>query len=179
MSRYVALLRGINVGGKNIIKMSALGACFEAQGFADVATYIASGNVIFSATGRHAELVRRIEDALAETFAYNASVMLRTRKQMLDVVRRAPAGFGTKPAKYRYDVVFLKPEVSAAAALKVVPTKPGVDEVHAGTGVIYYSRLTAKASQSQISRVVSMPIYQSMTIRNWNTTTALARMLEG
>ena len=179
MNRYVALLRGINVGGKNIIKMTALSACFEKQGLTDVATYIASGNVIFSATGGHAELTRRIENALAKTFSYRASVVLRTQKQLADTIRRAPAGFGAQPAKYRYDVLFLKPDVTAAAALKVVPTRPGVDEIDAGPGVLYFSRLVAKASQSKLSRVASMPIYQNMTIRNWNTTTALLRMMVG
>jgi uncharacterized protein (DUF1697 family) len=178
MSQYVALLRGINVGGKNIIKMAALSECFASQGFRDIATYIQSGNVVFSAAGGPAELIRRIEAALATTFSYQASVMLRSRKQMQDVVGRAPAGFGTQPAKYRYDVLFLKPDVTAAAALKLVPTRPGVDEAHAGTGVVYFSRLIAKATQSRLGKVASMPIYQSMTIRNWNTTTALLRLMD-
>jgi uncharacterized protein (DUF1697 family) len=51
MARYVALLRGINVGGKNLIPMPALRACFEREGFADLATYIQSGNVLFASGG--------------------------------------------------------------------------------------------------------------------------------
>ena len=177
-TRYVALLRGINVGGKNIIKMAALSACFEMQGFSDVATYIQSGNVIFSATGAQAELVRRIEAALAKSFSYRASVVLRNQKQLQDTIRRAPAGFGTEPATYRYDALFLRPEITAAAALELLPTNPAVDAIHAGPGVIYFSRLIAKATQSRLSRVAAMPVYQSMTIRNWNTTTALLRMMD-
>ena len=105
MSRYVALLRGINVGGKNLIKMPALKACFEANGFEDVATYIQSGNVLFSSTGaKAADLTERIEEMLAETFGYEATVVVRSRTQMRAVVERAPKGFGAEPAKYRYDV---------------------------------------------------------------------------
>lgn len=178
MSRYVALLRGINVGGKNVIKMAALGACFEGQGLADVATYIQSGNVIFTSAAGAAELTRTLEAALAATFQYKASVMLRTRKQMQDLVRRAPAGFGAQPAKFRYDVIFLKPSLTPAAAMKSVLTRPGVDTADPGPGVLYFSRLIAKAAQSQLSRLASMPVYQSMTIRNWNTTTALLRMMD-
>jgi len=59
-----------------------------------------------------------------------------------------------------------------------VLTKPGVDQAHAGVGVLYFSRLISKASQSRLSRIVSLPVYQSMTIRNWNTTTALLKMME-
>jgi uncharacterized protein (DUF1697 family) len=180
MNRYVALLRGINVGGNNLIRMTALAACFAEQGFSDVVTYIQSGNVLFSSRDAGAEaLIRRIEGALASTFDYEASVVLRSRRQMQDIVGRAPAGFGAHPDRYRYNVLFLKPPLSAATAMRSVVTAPGVDEAHAGTGVLYFSYLTSKASRSQIRKVISLPIYKSMTIRNWNTTTALLRMMDG
>jgi uncharacterized protein (DUF1697 family) len=180
MPNYVALLRGINVGGKNLIKMPALKACFEANGFEDVATYIQSGNVLFrSSETRASELANAIEEALGEEFGYAATVVVRNRKQMRSIVERAPKGFGAEPAKYRFDVIFLKEPLTAKVAIKSVPTKPGVDEAHAGTGVLYFSRLTSKATQSRLSRIVSSPIYPSVTIRNWNTTTKLIRMMEG
>jgi uncharacterized protein (DUF1697 family) len=94
MAQYVALLRGINVGGKNLIKMEELRACLEAQGLGDVATYIASGNVLFSAPGARAELGRRIEALLSERFRYKSSLVLRTLKEMRDTVENAPDGFG-------------------------------------------------------------------------------------
>jgi uncharacterized protein (DUF1697 family) len=179
MGRYVALLRGINVGGKNLIKMALLKGCFEKQGFFDVTTYIQSGNVVFSAKDSGAAaLCRRIEAALAKTFSYRASVVLRSRDEMRAVVRKAPKGFGEEPMKYRYDAIFLKAPLTASVAMKSILTRTGVDEVHAGDGVLYFSRLIKKASQSKLSRVVSLPVYQSMTIRNWNTTTALLRMLD-
>jgi uncharacterized protein (DUF1697 family) len=178
MSRYVALLRGINVGGNNLIKMSALKACFEEHGFSDVVTYIQSGNVVFSASEPGSEdLAPRIERLLAATFGYAASIVLRSRKQMQAIVARAPDGFGGEPGRYRYDVIYLKAPLSAATAMKSVLTAPGVDEAHAGVGVLYFSRLSSQASRSRLSRLVTMPVYQSMTIRNWNTTTALLRML--
>lgn len=179
MPTYVALLRGVNVGGKNLIKMPALKACFEANGFEDVATYIQSGNVLFtSPASPAAELTRRIEAMLADAFDYVPTVVVRSRKQMRAIVEGAPKGFGAQPAKYRYDVIFLKEPLTAKAALKEVPARPDVDEVHAGRGVLYYSRLISRATQSRLSRVVSMPIYQSMTIRNWNTTTTLLRKMD-
>jgi uncharacterized protein (DUF1697 family) len=179
MGRYVALLRGINVGGNNLIKMAALKTCFEAQGFRDVATYLHSGNVVFTAGAETAaSLTDRVEAALCATFEYPASVVLRSRKQIQDVVARAPRGFGTQPARYRYDVIFLKAPLSAAAAIKDFPVKPGVDEAHAGTGVLYVSRLISKASQSRISKIVTLPIYPRVTIRNWNTTSAVLRLMD-
>jgi uncharacterized protein (DUF1697 family) len=179
MPDYVALLRGINVGGKNLIKMPALKACFEANAFEDVVTYIQSGNVLFaSPETRAAELTRRIEAMLAETFGYQATVVVRNRKQMRAVVERAPGGFGAEPTRYRYDVIFLKEPLTAKVAMKSVPTKAGVDEAHAGTGVLYFSRLIAKATQSRLNKIMASPIYPSVTIRNWNTTTKLLRMME-
>ena len=179
VAAYVALLRGINVGGKNLIKMPELKACFEAGGFKGVVTYIQSGNVLFRSTGSDsAALARRIEEMLISTFGYQASVVLRSRAQMRAVVERAPEGFGVDPEAFRYDVIFLKEPLTARAALKSVPTRQGVDEVHAGRGVLYSSRLIIRAAQSHLSKVVSLPSYQSMTIRNWKTTTTLLRMMD-
>jgi uncharacterized protein (DUF1697 family) len=180
MARYVALLRGINVGGKNLIAMPALKAAFEEDGFDDVRTYIQSGNVVFSTgTSKHAELTRRIERMLRKTFGhYEASVALRSRTQMRSIVARAPAGFGSEPTVYREDVIFLMPPLTARTVVESVPVKEEVDRIWAGTGVVYFSRLTSRAAQSRLSRVVSMPIYQQMTIRNWNTTTKLTELVD-
>ena len=62
--------------------------------------------------------------------------------------------------------------------MKSVPTNPAVDEAHAGTGVLYFSRLSAKATASRLNKIVSSPIYQSLTIRNWNTTTKLLSLMD-
>jgi uncharacterized protein (DUF1697 family) len=104
--------------------------------------------------------------------------VVRSRQQLRRVVREAPPGFGTRPAQYRYDVLYLKPPLTAAEALALVPARPGVDRVFAGSGVLYFSRLIEKASQSQLNRVVAMPIYRQMTIRNWNTTTRLLEIMD-
>jgi uncharacterized protein (DUF1697 family) len=178
MTNYVALLRGINVGGKNLIRMPALKACFEENGFDDVSTYIQSGNVLFSTAGRAAEIADRIEAMLADAFDYVPTVVVRSRKQMQGVVGGAPKGFGTQPAKYRYDVIFLKEPLAAKTAIEAVPTNPAVDTGHAGTGVLYFSRLTAMATRSRLNRIISSPIYPSVTIRNWNTTTKLLSLME-
>jgi uncharacterized protein (DUF1697 family) len=180
MSRYVALLRGINVGGNNLIRMPALKACFEAQGFGDVATFIASGNVLFTArrAGQRG-LTRGIEEALSKTFAYRSRVVVRSFEQMKAIVGGAPKAFGARPAAYRYDVIFLKEPLTAGEAMKSVTANPEVDRVFAGEGVLYFSRLTSKAAQSHLRRVITTPTYQQMTIRNWNTTSKLVELMDG
>jgi uncharacterized protein (DUF1697 family) len=175
--KYVALLRGINVGGNHLIKMVDLKACFEEQRLRDVATYIQSGQVVFSAAARPADIVRRLEAAILARFDCRTSVMLRSRQEMEQIVARAPKGFGALPEKYRYDVIFLNPPLTAEAAMTKVATKAGVDQAHPGVGVLYFARLISKASQSKLSRVASLPIYKSMTIRTWRTTTTLLQMM--
>jgi uncharacterized protein (DUF1697 family) len=83
------------------------------------------------------------------------------------------------PEKYRYDVIFLKEPLIATQALKHISLKPGVDEAFTGSGVLYFSRLVARASQSRLGRIVGTPIYQSLTIRNWNTTKKLLELMDG
>lgn len=179
MTHYVALLRGINVGGNNIIKMTALKDCFESLGFKDVRTYIQSGNVLFRAAGStQAGLTKRIETALSKSFNYKSRVVVRSQKQMKAIVAKAPKGFGSDQDTYRYDVLFLKEPLTAAKAMKSVSMKEGVDEAHAGKGVLYFSRLDSKATQSRLNRIASMPVYQNMTIRNWNTATKLLNLME-
>ena len=118
MARYVALLRGINVGGKNQIRMADLKACFEKKGFENVATYIASGNVLFDSGERSStKLTRNIEKALTKTFGYEATVVVRSKAQLRKVVEEAPKGFGSQPSRYRSDVLFLMPPLTSAATI--------------------------------------------------------------
>jgi uncharacterized protein (DUF1697 family) len=178
LTTYVALLRGINVGGKNLIRMPALKAAFEAEGFDDVSTYIQSGNVLFASAHKGSKaLTDRIEAMLAEAFDYVPTVVVRSRKQMRAIVDGAPKGFGAEPDRFRYDVIFLKEPLTASKAIGQVPTNPAVDTSHAGTGVLYFSRLTAKATASRLNKIIGSPIYPSVTIRNWNTTTKLLSLM--
>jgi uncharacterized protein (DUF1697 family) len=162
-----------------MIRMPALKASFEEQGYTEVATYIQSGNVLFQSTKTDLErLTTDIEKALSRQFSYVSRVVVVSHDQLKHAVKSAPKGFGTEPAEYRYDVLFLKAPLTADEAMKIITTREGVDEASAGKGVVYFSRLIAKASSSYLSRMVSLPIYQSMTIRNWNTTTKLLALME-
>jgi uncharacterized protein (DUF1697 family) len=179
MNQYVALLRGINVGGKNLIKMTELKDCFERLGFQNVRTYIQSGNVLFyAAESDQVMLAEQIEGALSKAFDYHLRVVVRSEKEMKAIVAHAPKDFGRDPSTYRYNVIFLKEPLTSADAMQSVTTKEGVDQAYAGEGVLYFLNLISKATQSRLSRIISNPIYQSMTIRNWNTTTKLLNMME-
>ena len=179
MSRFVALLRGINVGGKNPVPMASLRACLGELGFAEVATYIASGNVILESELGADEVAARIEAALPRQFALSGErvrVLVLAQSQLQAIVDDRPAGFGSQPDRYHSDAIFLM-GIEAAQALSAFDPREGVDAVWAGDGVIYSQRLSAERTKSRLNKVMASPLYQSMTIRNWSTTTTLLALL--
>jgi uncharacterized protein (DUF1697 family) len=176
-TRHLALLRGINVGGKNLVKMAALRSAFEEMGFGEVATFIASGNVLFRAPRqKRAELAARVEKELTSRFGTDLRVVILSDAQLRRVVEEAPRGFGA--ADLRCDVIFLRKPLTVAKTLAVAETREGVDRIWAGPGVVYFSRLAEKASSSKLSKIVMTPEYKNMTIRSWSTTTKLRALLE-
>jgi len=176
MSRFVALLRGINVGGRNKIPMVDLAECVTAGGYVDVATYIQSGNVLFSATGDPRAVESDLSGLIHDRFAFDIPVAVRSDAEMAAVVAKAPTHYGDPD--YRCDVIFLKHPLAADEALgSMPPPKDGVDQFSAGPGVIYASRLGARATSSRLGRITASPIYPSVTIRNWNTTRKLHQLL--
>ena len=176
--QYLVLLRGINVGGNNIIKMADLRACLEKHGCSEVKTYIQSGNVIINTKEKDiTKETARLEKLLSKEFNYQSTLVLLTKTQMQNAVDSAPKGFGKEPENYRYNVIFLKEPLKSSKALEELSLNPGVDFVVAGSGLLYHSYPIAKASKSHISRISKLPLYKSITIRNWNTTTKLLALL--
>ena len=173
--RHVALLRGINVGGRNLVSMSDLRAVFTGAGFDDVSTYIASGNVLFNAAPSD-HLESDIETMLAERLDLAVVVAVRTAAQLQQVLQGAPAGFGTQPDAYYSDVVFCKAPLESGRVMEVIRPREGVDMAWSGDGVVYFQRLGERRSQSRLSTLASTPEYQLMTIRTWSTTTRLAEL---
>jgi uncharacterized protein (DUF1697 family) len=172
-------MRGINVGGKNKVSMADLRKCLEELGFANVSTYIASGNIILESDKRPDEIRTQIEKALIKSFKFDSElikVLVLSRKQLQSVIDNKPKGFGEQPEKYYSDAVFLM-GIDSAQAMTVFDPREGVDKVWPSDGVIYSQRLGAKRTKSRLSKIVGTPAYKSMTIRSWNTTTKLLKIL--
>lgn len=176
--RYVALLRGINVGGKNLIKMGPLKAAFEAMGFDDVATYIASGNVLFrSGSAKGEALEKRIEASLSKAFAYEARVLVRSHAELRRVVAAAPADWPRR-TDLRRNVVFLKKPLTAKAALAETDPRPGVDSATGGNGVLYFGTVKRALVRSGLPKLVSTKAYRLMTIRTYGTCDKILALME-
>jgi uncharacterized protein (DUF1697 family) len=180
LDSYVILLRGINVGGKNKVPMAALRECLSGLGFANVSTYIASGNVMLQSDRSSADIQTQIELVLPTSFELDAElirVLALSRDQLRAVVANKPEGFGEQPEKHHSDAIFLM-GIDPAEAMRVFAPREGVDRVWPGDGVIYSQRLTAERTKSRLSKIVGTPAYKSMTIRSWSTTTKLLELLE-
>jgi uncharacterized protein (DUF1697 family) len=171
---YIALLRGINVGGKNIIKMERLKQVFVDMGFSDVKTYIQSGNVIFrTPESDKLKLTDRIEKQLQKNFSAEIKTLVLTADELAETIENAPEHFGTEPEKFRYDVWFLLPPTTANDVVSTIRLREGVDFLQAGKNAIYTSRLTNQMGRSYFSKIAQTPVYRNITIRNWNTATKL------
>ena len=175
---YVALLRGINVGGKNKVDMKQLKATFEEARMTSVRTYINSGNVIFSSSIRsRARLAEQLEDAIADGFGFHVRVLVRDRKAMREVGKALPKSW-VNDATMKCDVMFLWDEVARSSILKELPLKPEIDEVKYAGAAILWRCDAKKVTRSGLMKLAGTPLYKQMTIRNCNTTRRLLELME-
>ena len=178
--KYVALLRGINVGGKNKVPMAALKKCLEELGFTNVATYIASGNVILESDKPVDEIKAQLEKALPECFKLDdeiIKILVLTRNQLQNIIDNRPEGFGDQPETYHSDALLLM-GIDSASVMPLFNPREGVDKVWPGDGVIYSQRLSSQRTRSRLNKIMATPAYKSMTIRSWNTTIKLLEILK-
>lgn len=179
MTTYLVLLRGINVGGKNIVPMSRLKSSLEQLGFASVSTYSTTGNVFLESDTRPNEIKARIEAALTKSFKLEGErikALVLSRKQLRAVIDNRPEGFGDQPGKYHSDAILLI-DIDAAQAMPAFNPREGVDKVWPGKSVIYSQRLSALRTKSRLNQAMGAPVYKCMTIRSWSTTGKLLEAL--
>lgn len=177
MHRYVAFLRGINLG-KRRVKMDDLRALFVAQKFADVSTFIASGNVLFSSRNADPrELEARIEAALQKGLGYDVDTFVRTRDEVAAIA--AARVFGDEedhPAHTSY-VGFLREALPAAQARGLVACATAVDALHVA-GREYYWLCRIKSNESTVwtsprMRALKLP---TSSVRNLTTIRKIAAL---
>lgn len=174
---YVALLRGINVGGKNLVGMSRLKAAFEGAGMEDVATFIASGNVLFRSKAKTGALVRLLEKSIEEELDRPIKVVLRDLRSMRAIAKSIPATWKNDDKATCY-VLFLSREYDRAGVLEELPTKDGVDEVRYVPGAVVWRVSRKNRTKSRINKLAGTKLYAAVTIRNCNTTRKLAELME-
>lgn len=172
---HVALLRAINVGGKNRLPMSDLTAICTEAGCADVKTYIASGNVLFNADGACAKrMPELVERAIEKRFGFSAPVVVRTADQMRMVVEANPF----KEDVERLYVAFLQSKPTAAQVAALDPNRsPGDAYVLIGSEIFLNLAKNGAATTKLTTTYFDSKLKTVTTMRNWRTTTTLLEMM--
>ena len=175
--KYVALLRGINVGGKNMIKMVDLKDAFEKCGFEQVSTFINSGNVFFSTDEKDRSVISNcVATSLKKRFDYDLTVVIRSQKEIEEVIDAMPDEW-KKENDLRCYVAFIKDGVSPEEVVKEMPVNEKVDSLKAGKYALYMSTKMEGLTKSGFTKIIGKKIFQSITIRNINTTRKLHALM--
>ncbi|HLW62382.1 MAG TPA: DUF1697 domain-containing protein [Flavobacterium sp.] len=173
---YVALLRGINVGGNNKIEMKKLKSTFESLGFNHVVTYINSGNIIFETIEEPIEHIeKRIEQAITKDFSLNIRVLLRSFENIKTICQELPDSW-VKNQIMRTDVLFLWEEFDNPESIDQLKIS-SVDNVKYISGAVLWNVEEKDYSKSGMQKLVGTKIYKNMTVRNVNTVRKLYQMM--
>jgi uncharacterized protein (DUF1697 family) len=170
MPRYIAFLRGINVGGHRV-KMNQLRGLFEALKFSNVSTFIASGNVIFEASGKKAAaLEERIEGHLQDALGYEVATFLRTPAEVATVAAMQPFGNGDGEAPgHTINVAFLRAPIGPESAERLLSLRTSYDEFHVN-GREFFWLCRGKMSDTLIpAPLFAKAVAAPCTMRNLTT----------
>ncbi len=166
MPVYIALLRAVNVGGTSALPMAELKAICEGLGFTDVKTYIQSGNVVFRSDEKETAAEKKLDEALGRKMGKPPGVMVRSRKELGDIVANAPF----PDAKPSFLLVYFLPEKAPSDALEKMVAPDG-EEAKLATREIYVHYPNGSGRSK-----LKLPALKSGTSRNLNTVRKLAEM---
>lgn len=176
MRMYVALLRGINVGGNRKLPMADLREIFRAAGATDVATYIQSGNVLFNAGGTAVEaIVSGVEAGIVDRFGFEVPLVVRSRDEMRAIVERHPYS-ELLDVKNACHVVFLRRDPVDPARLDPDWARPDRFTVHGRD--VYLALVGGVAGTKLTNAYFDRATGTVSTARNWRTVTTLLDMME-
>jgi len=176
--KYVAFLRGINVGGNRKVEMLKLKRCFEKIGYKNVSTYINTGNVIFESNKKSTKtLASEIEKALKKTFGFPIPTVVRDEKNIQKVAKAIPAKWENNKDQ-KTDVLFLWEKFDKKATIQLIKTTPKVDTLKYIDGSIIWNVDRAKYNKSGMNDFIGTDVYKHMTARNVNTVRKLATLVK-
>jgi len=175
---FVALLRGVNVGGNNMISMKSLKESFETIGFTHVSTYINSGNIIFqSKESDPRKLERKIEQMLSSEYQLDSKVVLRSLAEMEKLVQALPQNWGDD-SDWRFNVIFLRHSIDSEKILAELPANSDIEEILYRPGALLWSVQASEANRSKFVKLSSRKTFKDMTVRNLNTTRKLHDLMK-
>lgn len=179
MKRYIALLRGINISGKNKISMTELRSCFIELGCIDVFTHLNSGNVVFSADeSNEIALADKIKAMIQERFVLDIPIFVISQEELKDLLSDAPVWWGTDDKEIYDNLIFVMHFTPAEIIAKKIgePTKE-LEQVHICKNAIFWSFDRKKyAKANWWKRTASAGIGEMITIRTANTLKKIVTM---
>lgn len=179
MQKYVALLRGINVGGNSKVEMSKLKMIIEGLGYTNVSTYINSGNVIFThSQAEPAVYEKTIEAVIEKAFGFSVPVVVRTAHNISSLCDVIPKAWKNDDES-RTDVLFLREGFKTSNTLKRIKCNPDVDNMKYSHGAIVWNLDRAKLNKSGLRKFIGTTVYKNMTARNVNTVRKLNELMNG
>lgn len=175
--RYIALLRGINVGGNNKINMAELKAAFERQGFGNVVTYINSGNIMFDSTLDEAAVKAECEKLITGGFGLDIPVCVISAADLREALTHAPEWWDVN-SESKHNAIFVIPPMTTEAVLaQIGAIKPEYERIGYSGKMIFWSAPIATFSRTRLTKIVqSKAAYNAITIRNANTAKKLAEL---
>jgi uncharacterized protein (DUF1697 family) len=179
MAVVISMLRGVNVGGHNKIKMDALRALYESLGLRDPQTYVQSGNVVFRTQAKDlAALAKRIENAIERSFGFRPAVIVRTPSELRNVIARNPFAKRHAIDPSRLLVIFLASDPSAEARSQVLKIEAEPEELRIDGREVYIYYPNGLARPKLPWARVEKTLKTSGTGRNWNSVTKLLEIAE-
>lgn len=173
--KYVALLRGINVGKGARVPMKSLEGLLEGLELTDVVTYLNSGNVVFESGLSASELTRLIEEALERAFGERVPTLVKTSAEMIEIAESIPSEWGNNDREQTY-VAYLFSDVAKPGLVSELPVKRQFMRIFYAHEAIVWNIKREDYNRSQITKIVGHSSYARMTTRNVNTARRLAAL---
>jgi uncharacterized protein (DUF1697 family) len=177
MASRIVLLRGINLGSTNRIAMPALREALAEAGFDDVRTYLQSGNVVLTSRAAPATVARKCKAAIADRFELDIDVVVRTRDELAEIVRRDPLGDVATDPK-RYQVSFLSAKPAAEVVRKLEALAVDGERLVASGRELYAWHPKGVARSKLWAALAGRGLGVTATARNWTTVTKLLELAE-
>lgn len=177
MAIYIALLRGINVGGHKVIKMADLKRVFESIGLKQVKTYIQSGNIVFESEEDIKFLKERIQSEIKNVFGFDVPVMLRTHEEFINMIKRCPYEADSLLEGESIHVAFLANELSEKEKDHLLKQKNETEDCFIHEKVVYLFFKNSIRNSKLMS--LFQKLHTPATVRNWRTVNKLKTIVEG
>lgn len=171
--KYIALLRGINVGGNHKVEMKKLKSLFESLDFSNVSTYINSGNVIFESEDGIKIVLNKAETRLKNEFDFDIPILIKTEDEMKKIANAIPVEW-QNDSTFKSDVAYLFPAIDSKKTIDELPIKKEFVDIRYIEGAIYWRAERENYNKSHLNKIINNKLYKLMTVRNVNTARYLA-----